>query len=203
MPQRGIYSSITDYNTQHLVVGNHSHVYMKVALAHLKRRVHFVHICPETIQLKKESASDLVLQRIGILLLKLDSIYNASVRCIDALVEDLHFISSSASVAAVRNLTLSSTMEQGCWMILCFGSTGGLPDFAEIIQMAILDNCVHFIVKLLGAWYEEHLRSFQLEDTGKRALLEQQTLGDVIPLVAYTVGGKRLVTLKRHVCCSV
>ncbi|XP_030248211.1 uncharacterized protein LOC115566456 isoform X2 [Sparus aurata] len=88
-------------------------------------------------------------------------------------------------------------------MILSFGSTGGLPDFAEIIQIAILDNCVHFIVKLLAAWYEEHLRSFQLEDTGKMALWEQQKLGDVYPLAAYSVGGKRLVTLKRHICCSV
>ncbi|KAJ4927571.1 hypothetical protein JOQ06_015296 [Pogonophryne albipinna] len=36
-------------------------------------------------------------------------------------------------------------------MILCYGSTGGLTDFVEIIQIAILDNCVHFIVKLLAA----------------------------------------------------
>lgn len=68
-------------------------------------------------------------------------------------------------------------------MILCYGSTGGLPDFTEIIQIAILDTCVHFIVKLLAAWYEEHLRSFQMEDTGKIALLEQQKLGDVYPLL--------------------
>ncbi len=88
-------------------------------------------------------------------------------------------------------------------MILSYGSTGRLPDFAEIIQIAILDNCVHFIVKLLAAWYEEHLRSFQLEDTGKMALWEQQKLGHVYPLAAYSVGRKRLVTLKRHICCSI
>ena len=86
-------------------------------------------------------------------------------------------------------------------MILSYGSTGGLPDFAEIIQIAILDNCVHFIVKLLAAWYEEHLRSFQLENSGKMVLLEQQKLGDVYPLAAYSVGGKHLVTLKRYICC--
>lgn len=87
-------------------------------------------------------------------------------------------------------------------MILSYGSTGGLPDFAEIIQIAILDNCVHFIVKLLAAWYEEHLRSFQLVDTVKITLLEQQKLGDVYPLAVYSVGGKRFVTLKRHICCA-
>lgn len=36
-------------------------------------------------------------------------------------------------------------------MILSYGSTGGLPDFAEILQIAILDNSVTFFVKLLAA----------------------------------------------------
>ena len=58
----------------------------------------------------QESVAYLVLQRIGLLLLKLESIYNASVSCIDALVEDLHFISSSASVAVIRNI-LDSTLK--------------------------------------------------------------------------------------------
>lgn len=88
-------------------------------------------------------------------------------------------------------------------MILSYGSTCGLPDFAKIIQMAILDNCANFIVKFLAAWYEEHLSSFQLEDTGKMARLEQQKLGDVYPLAAYSVGGKCLVTLKHHISKSV
>lgn len=56
-----------------------------------------------------ECVPSVVLKRIALLLLKLESIYNASVRCIDSLVEDLHFISSSASVDVVRN-TLDSTL---------------------------------------------------------------------------------------------
>lgn len=87
-------------------------------------------------------------------------------------------------------------------MIVSYGSTGGLPDFAEIVQIAILDNCVRFIMKLLAAWYEEHLRSFQLDDAGKITSLEQKKLGDVYPLGAYTVRRKGLVTLKRHICCE-
>ncbi|KAF3844482.1 hypothetical protein F7725_007645 [Dissostichus mawsoni] len=97
------------------------------------------------------------------------------------MVEDLHFISSSASVAAVRNLA-NTVINYGTrytvGMILCFGSTGGLPDFAEIIQMAILDNCVHFIVKTS--------KIFPTGGHWEKGTLEQQTLGDVIPLVAYT-----------------
>lgn len=47
--QKGTYSSITDYSTQHLVVGNLSHVSMIVALAHSKRRVRFAPICLGTM----------------------------------------------------------------------------------------------------------------------------------------------------------
>lgn len=47
-------------------------------------------------------SSSVVLKIIGLLLLKLDSIYNVSVRCIDSSVEALHFISSSASVDIVK-----------------------------------------------------------------------------------------------------
>lgn len=70
-----------------------------------------------------------------------------------------------------------------------------------MVGSAIVENSVYFIGKLLAAWYVEHLRSFQLENTGKMALLEQQKLGDVYPLAAYSVGGKRVITLERHICC--
>lgn len=91
----------------------------------------------------------------------------------DALSE----ISQKTTVLLANTVTYSGT-RYTVGMILFYGSTGGLPDFAEIIQVAILDNCVHFRVELLVAWYEEHLRSFQLEDTGKIALLEQQKFDD-------------------------
>ena len=52
LPQREIYLSTTDCNTQHLVVDNPSRVYMTAALAHLKHGVPFAPICPGTTQLK-------------------------------------------------------------------------------------------------------------------------------------------------------
>lgn len=61
-----------------------------------------------------EDASDIVVRRIGLLLLKLESVYNASVRCIDALVEDLQFISSLASVAIVRSILNSTLNSHKC-----------------------------------------------------------------------------------------
>lgn len=87
-------------------------------------------------------------------------------------------------------------------MILPYGSTGGLPDFVEIIQMLILESSLYFIVKKLHAWYQEHLRSFLLESSREVSLVHNHSLQDVYPLAAYNLGGKRIVTLKRYICCT-
>lgn len=87
-------------------------------------------------------------------------------------------------------------------MMLPFGSTGGLPDFAEILQMIIVRDSLFFVVKLQSAWYNEHLRSFKLESTGNIQILEQPQMTDVYPLAAYTVAGERMVSLKHHICLS-
>lgn len=88
-------------------------------------------------------------------------------------------------------------------MILPYGSTGGLPDFVEIIQIMTLENGLYFIGKKLNAWYQEHLRSFLLESCGEVILVHQHSLPDVYPLTAYILAGKRVVTLKRSICFMV
>lgn len=87
-------------------------------------------------------------------------------------------------------------------MIVAYGSTAGLPDFAEIIQMVIFGESVHFIVRTQISWYNEHYRGYQLEKTDHVTLVAQQNLSDVCPLSAYVVAGMRMVTLKRHICLS-
>lgn len=52
----------------------------------------------------QETALYLVTQNVGLLQLKLESIYNVSTKCIDALADDLQFISSSASFGVIRNI---------------------------------------------------------------------------------------------------
>lgn len=59
---------------------------------------------------------------------------------------------------------------------------------------------VHFIAKIQISWYDEHYRGFHLENTDHITLIKQQNLIDVYPLSPYTFAGKRLVTLKRHIC---
>lgn len=84
-------------------------------------------------------------------------------------------------------------------MILPYGSTGGLPDFVELLLILIVQGQPAFAVKCLHSWYCEHLRSFELESTRHVMVLNQQELTDFYPLAPYTVEQKRFVTLKRHI----
>lgn len=86
-------------------------------------------------------------------------------------------------------------------MIVVHGQLFGLPEFAEILQICVLRGNVYFIVKKVSAWYREHFRSFELDISHVRevSLIEHGELLDDYPLAVYSVGGLRLVTLKRHI----
>lgn len=88
-------------------------------------------------------------------------------------------------------------------MILMYGSTGGNPDFVEIIQILILESSLYLIVKKLNAWYLEHLRSFLLETCKEVNLVHHISLQDIYPLEAYRLAGMRVVTLKHYICCTL
>ncbi len=86
-------------------------------------------------------------------------------------------------------------------MLIPYGSTGGLPDFAEILQICIVESSLSFVVRVLCAWYREHFRAYELTTSPNRevALVDLEILADAYPLCAYSVGVKRMVTLKRHI----
>lgn len=87
-------------------------------------------------------------------------------------------------------------------MMLVHGSTGGLPDFAEILQIIIVPGSLAFVVKLQNAWYYQHFRCFKLDTTSIVKVIEQPQLTDMYPLAAYTVEGGQMVSLKHHICLS-
>ena len=87
-------------------------------------------------------------------------------------------------------------------MVVCHGCTAGLPDFAEVLQVIIVNNKPGFVIRLKMAWYNEHLRSFELENTRNEKVIEQKDLPDFYPLATYTLAGRHLVTLKHHICLS-
>lgn len=84
-------------------------------------------------------------------------------------------------------------------MILAHGSTGGLPDFVELILIVVVNGKIGFIVKCLYAWCIEHLRSYNLENARSVKVIEPGELSDIVPMAAYTVAGKRMVTQKRYI----
>lgn len=86
-------------------------------------------------------------------------------------------------------------------MIVAHGSTSGLPDFSEILQICVVQDRLYFIVKRLSGWYREHFRAFELSASPVRetVLVELGDLADDYPLADYVVGSLRLVTLKRYI----
>lgn len=77
-------------------------------------------------------------------------------------------------------------------MVVDHGSVGGLPKFAEIIQMVVVEKSLSFIVKEFGAWYREHFRAFELCPTSKVCLIQLCDLVDQYPLADYRIGGQRM-----------
>lgn len=67
-------------------------------------------------------------------------------------------------------------------MMLVCGSTGRLPNFAEILQIIVVQDSLVFVVKLQSTWYCEHLRCFKLESTSIVKVVEQSQLTDVYPM---------------------
>lgn len=86
-------------------------------------------------------------------------------------------------------------------MIVPYGSAGGLPEFAEIIQMCVMNDSLFLIVKVMCGWYSEHYRAFELSLSPSREikLVALSELTDPYPLACYAVGSSRMVTLKRHI----
>lgn len=54
----------------------------------------------------------MVVEYIASLLLKLEGVHNVCVRCIDELVDDLHFIAASASATVIRDIVVAHLKTQ-------------------------------------------------------------------------------------------
>ena len=64
--------------------------------------------------------------------------------------------SSNLDTVCLAKSVVYNGLNYKCGMILIHGTLGGLPEFSEIIQMAILLDKLVFIVKKLNGWYIEH-----------------------------------------------
>lgn len=86
-------------------------------------------------------------------------------------------------------------------MTVAYGSTNGLPDFEEILQVCVVHERLYFMLKRLSGWYRKHFRAFELNacPTRETVLVELGELADYYPHADYFVGPLRMVTLKRHI----
>lgn len=101
----------------------------------------------------------------------------------------------------LANNASSSGIAYSKGMIVAHGSTSGLPEFAEIIQMCVVNEELVLIVKVLCGWYNAHYRAFELSLSPSREimLVALNELADTYPLADYIIGSNRMVTLKRHI----
>lgn len=83
-------------------------------------------------------------------------------------------------------------------MFVSFGSTSGLPDFCKIVHVLLVCNKPFFVLESFSAWYVEHLRCYELckRNTAQLMVAEPEELNHYIPLSAYTVRGRLLVSPK-------
>lgn len=82
-------------------------------------------------------------------------------------------------------------------MIVACGSTGSLPDFAEVVKMVVVEGSLSFIVKECGIWYREHFGALELCPTSQVSLIQLGALVDQYSLADCWIGCHQMVTLKR------
>ncbi len=66
----------------------------------------------------------------------------------------------------------------------------GSQNLLKNVQICIVKSSLHFVVKVLCAWYQEYLRAFQLTVSLDRevSLVDLDQLTDAYPLYDYMVG---------------
>lgn len=83
-------------------------------------------------------------------------------------------------------------------LFVSVGQEGGLPQFSKVENILIVNNNVSFLCNDHKSFYIEHLRSFELFP-GNVAVHSITELNDSLPLCAYNVSGKLLLSPKRFV----
>lgn len=83
-------------------------------------------------------------------------------------------------------------------MIVMSGQIFGQPELYKILSIVVCSDKVSFLSKSLTAWYFEHYRSFEVEDSdyAELVVLDADEPSHFYPLTAYYVGGKLWVTLR-------
>ncbi len=81
-------------------------------------------------------------------------------------------------------------------MVLSVGHMSGLPDFGRVLKICLVDGHIFFIIELFTVGFLEHLKCYQLtkKDPAVTVVVDPDQLNDHIPLAAYRVDRKLLIT---------
>lgn len=104
------------------------------------------------------------------------------------------------SIYTTTKISIDGT-QYGVGMFVSVGQEGGLPQFSQVENILLVNNNVTFLCNDHTSFYIEHLRSFELLP-GNIAVHSIMELNDSVPLNAYSVHGKLLLTPKRFVLPS-
>lgn len=105
----------------------------------------------------------------------------------------------SDSVFRTLKVTVDGT-EYANGMFVSVGESGGLPKFAKILQIYLVNNKVSFFCTDYDCWYIEHLRCYELcpPVLGHcQSFYLHSQLNDTVTLCAYRIEGRLLLTTKR------
>lgn len=72
-------------------------------------------------------------------------------------------------------------------MIVVYRSIGGLPEFAEVFQMVVVEKSLSFIIKEFVGRYKEHFGAFELCPTSQVCFIQHAALVDHYHLVEYRI----------------
>lgn len=88
-------------------------------------------------------------------------------------------------------------------MVVSAGSCSGLPEFRQITQIVAVHTEIMFVCRVMSAWYNEHLRSYEVcySVTPPLCVVPLSELNNVFLLSDYRISGKLMVTLKRYILC--
>jgi len=109
-------------------------------------------------------------------------------------------MTDSNTVYAASQVTIDGTQFTS-GMFVCTGTYGGLPQFKEIVNILLISNDIYFLLKHFDSWYSEHLRSYEVTAGQGESFSVKSALGlnDFMPLTAYRVGTRLILTTKRFI----
>ena len=130
------------------------------------------------------------------------TVHNISVALLrQELKSALSALGNFESVDILSTCTLKGTLYRKD-MYVPYRTRGGLPEFAKIMEICMLQGNVHFIILPKCSYFLEHLHSFILTEERIPQVITPDQLLDYYPLSGYSTGNGVVIVPKHHIYIS-